>query len=54
MANDFISAYAYTHQRTLRLADGQDEVKRALIAKLERARHLLVTGEVGMAVTRRR
>ena len=52
VAKDFISAYAYTHQRTLRLADGPDEVHRASIAKLELARHLLLPGEVEMPVTR--
>ena len=52
VSDDFPLAYAYAHQRTLRLADGPDEVHRASIAKLELARHLLLPGEVEMAVTR--
>jgi len=38
MCDDFPLAYAYAHVRTLRLADGPDEVHRAAIAKLEIAR----------------
>ena len=52
VSDDFPLAYAYAHQRTLRLADGPDEVHRASIAKLELARHLVVPGEVEMPVTR--
>ena len=52
VSDDFPLAYAYAHQRTLRLADGPDEVHRASIAKLELARHLLLPGEVEVAVTR--
>jgi acyl-CoA dehydrogenase len=52
VSDDFPLAYAYAHQRTLRLADGPDEVHRASIAKLELARHLLLPGEVEMPVTR--
>ena len=36
---------AYAHQRVLTLADDLDKVHRALIAKLEPARHLLLLGE---------
>ena len=43
---------AYADQRTLRLADGPDEVHRASIARLELTRHLLLPGEVEMPVTR--
>jgi len=38
MCDDFPLAYAYAHVRTLRLADGPDEVHRTAIAKLEIAR----------------
>jgi acyl-CoA dehydrogenase len=38
MCDDFPVAYAYTLARTLRLADGPDEVHRNAIAKLELAR----------------
>jgi len=39
VADDFGLAYAYAQARTLRLADGPDEVHRAQIARLELARH---------------
>lgn len=35
VSNDFGLAYAYAQARTLRLADGPDEVHRNQIAKLE-------------------
>lgn len=40
MCDDFPLAYAYTLARTLRLADGPDEVHRNAIAKLEIAKHV--------------
>jgi len=40
VSDDFPLAYAYAAQRTLRLADGPDEVHRDAIAKHELARHL--------------
>jgi acyl-CoA dehydrogenase len=40
MCDDFPLAYAYTHARTLRLADGPDEVHRNAIARNEIARHM--------------
>jgi acyl-CoA dehydrogenase len=52
VSDDFPLAYAYAHQRTLRLADGPDEVHRASLAKLEFAKHLLVKGEAEMPITR--
>jgi hypothetical protein len=35
LSDDFTLAYSYTHVRTLRFADGPDEVHRNAIAKLE-------------------
>ena len=50
---DFPLAFMYAHQRTLRLADGPDEVHRNAIAKLEIARHAGLPGDsVRMPVTR--
>jgi acyl-CoA dehydrogenase len=40
VCDDFPLAYAYASARTLRLADGPDEVHRNAIAKLELARYL--------------
>ncbi len=52
MSDDFPLAYSYANQRTLRLADGPDEVHRMSIAKLELAKHMLVKTEVEMPITR--
>jgi acyl-CoA dehydrogenase len=53
VSDDFPLAYAYAHQRTLRLADGPDEVHRNAIAKLELARHIATAQqEVEMPITR--
>jgi len=52
VSDDFPLAYSYANQRTLRLADGPDEVHRVAVAKLELAKHILVTKEVEMPVTR--
>ena len=53
VSDDFPLAYAYANQRTLRLADGPDEVHRNSIAKLELARHhLLARPDIDMPVTR--
>ena len=40
VSNDFPLASMYAHQRTLRLADGPDEVHRNQIGKMELARYL--------------
>ncbi|MGH1358382.1 MAG: acyl-CoA dehydrogenase family protein [Burkholderiaceae bacterium] len=40
VSGDFPVASIYAHQRTLRLADGPDEVHRVAIAKIEMAKHL--------------
>jgi len=42
MSDDFPLAYMYAWNRTLRLADGPDEVHRNSIAKLELAKHMSV------------
>ena len=39
VSQDFPLAYAYARARTLRLADGPDEVHRETIAKIELAKH---------------
>ncbi len=53
VSEDFPLAYAYAHQRTLRLADGPDEVHRNSIAKLELARHIAtMPQDVEMPITR--
>ena len=52
ISQDFPLAFSYAHQRTLRFADGPDEVHRNSLAKLEYARHMTVPGEVDMPVTR--
>jgi acyl-CoA dehydrogenase len=52
ISQDFPLAFAWAHQRTLRFADGPDEVHRNSLAKLEYARHMAVPGEVDMPITR--
>ena len=52
VSDDFPLAYAYASQRTLRLADGPDEVHRVAIAKLELAKHMLAAKEVEIPITR--
>jgi len=56
VSDDTPLAMMWAHQRTLRLADGPDEVHRNSLAKLELARHMkLPTGmqaEVQMPITR--
>ncbi len=52
VSDDFPLAYAYALQRTLRLADGPDEVHRNAIAKLELAKHLVAPKEVEIPITR--
>ena len=39
VSQDFPLAYAWARARTLRLADGPDEVHRETIAKIELAKH---------------
>jgi acyl-CoA dehydrogenase len=53
VSGDFPLAYAYAHQRTLRLADGPDEVHRNSIAKLELARHVAtMSQDIEIPITR--
>ncbi|NCT84265.1 MAG: acyl-CoA dehydrogenase [Comamonadaceae bacterium] len=53
VSQDTPLATMWAHQRTLRLADGPDEVHRNSLAKLELARHMkLPAGRVHMPVTR--
>ena len=52
ISQDFPLAFSWAHQRTLRFADGPDEVHRNSLAKLEYARHMTVPGEVDMPITR--
>ncbi len=53
VCNDFPLAALWAHNRTLRLADGPDEVHRNAIAKLELAKHMAIPGsEVEMPITR--
>jgi acyl-CoA dehydrogenase len=53
VSDDFPLAYLYANARTLRLADGPDEVHRVAIAKLELAKHLTIPGKaIEMPVTR--
>jgi len=52
VSGDFPLAYSYANQRTLRLADGPDEVHNAAIAKLELAKHSVYAKGVDMPVTR--
>jgi acyl-CoA dehydrogenase len=52
VADDFGLAYAYAHARTLRLADGPDEVHRNQIARLEIAEHTANKESVSEPATR--
>jgi len=53
VSGDTPLAMMWAHQRTLRFADGPDEVHRNSLAKLELSRHMkLPTDQVKMPVTR--
>ena len=52
MCDDFPLAYAYANARTLRFADGPDEVHRNAIAKLELGKYAAHPREVEMPITR--
>jgi acyl-CoA dehydrogenase len=52
MCQDFPLAYSYAHARTLRFADGPDEVHRNAIAKLELGKYAPNPKPVEMPITR--
>jgi acyl-CoA dehydrogenase len=52
MSDDFPLAMAYAHARTLRFADGPDEVHRNSIAKLELGKYSASPRNVEMPITR--
>ena len=52
VSDDTPLAYMWAGQRTLRFADGPDEVHRNSLAKLELARHMTLPGAGDMPVTR--
>ena len=52
MCDDFPLAFAYAHARTLRFADGPDEVHRNSIAKVELGKYSANPREVEMPITR--
>lgn len=52
VSEEFPLAYQWAGNRTLRLADGPDEVHRNAIAKLELAKHSVVAEEMGISITR--
>jgi acyl-CoA dehydrogenase len=52
MCDDFPLAYSYTCARTLRFADGPDEVHRNAIAKMELGKYSVASAPVEMPITR--
>lgn len=52
VSDDFPLAYQWAGNRTLRLADGPDEVHRNAIAKLELAKHVSLQEDLGLPITR--
>jgi len=52
VSDEFPLAYQWAGNRTLRLADGPDEVHRNAIAKLELAKHIQLNESVALPVTR--
>ena len=50
VSEDYGLASAYAHQRTLRLADGPDEVHARSIARMEFAKHLPQEGPTANAL----
>ncbi len=52
VSDEFPLAYQWAGNRTLRLADGPDEVHRNAIAKLELAKHIKLSESLSLPVTR--
>jgi acyl-CoA dehydrogenase len=52
VSDDFPLAYQWAGNRTLRLADGPDEVHRNAIAKLELAKHMSLNEDLSLPITR--
>jgi len=52
VSDEFPLAYQWAGNRTLRLADGPDEVHRNAIAKLELAKHMKLTESTALPITR--
>jgi acyl-CoA dehydrogenase len=52
VSDDFPLASQWAGNRTLRLADGPDEVHRNAIAKLELAKHVSLSEDLGLPITR--
>jgi len=52
ISDDFGLAHAYAHARTLRFADGPDEVHRNQIAKLEIGEQTSISESLGKAISR--
>ncbi len=52
VSDDFPLAYQWAGNRTLRLADGPDEVHRNAIAKLELAKHMNLNEDLSLPITR--
>ncbi len=52
VSDDFPLAYQWAGNRTLRLADGPDEVHRNAIAKLELAKHIQLHEDLSLPITR--
>src|SRR5450830_1688775 len=52
VSGDFPLAAQWAGNRTLRLADGPDEVHRNAIAKLELAKHISLNEDLGLPITR--
>ena len=52
VSDDFAVAQLWAHNRTLRIADGPDEVHRNAIAKLELAKYASLSESLDLPITR--